>query len=685
MAFVPTNNFLEYKKFFGEDIINPLQTYYRDVFIRLTKEFYHPSNVPYNEPVGNFASFDDPAKNFELPFTTKEIPVVIHLVRNSTNSSDPFYESNYQSFTSSQIDYLFNLLNLIRPGSDFDNYIKFNRAGVDDTNNILPTPGFNIINANEVTRSLNTNNGITSYSYSEWGVAIRGENVYAEEPTPVGGSIKGVLPQQITNLTETKFPTSKYLNIYIVNAIRNPIAENLTGATSGGQNISTYAHGVLNAFADKPLVIPPLYGEVFNNRQNCGVFITYNQLAMLDGSSGSNISKWKNWTPTDTTFGTLNSNYFKTDLSILANPITTDYQKNGVQILKSLVHYLGLRDPSFYNIINNETKGFCVTLNSSSQLNAGKCMSATNYGDGVADTPSATEESQLNVSNTSQIFLHCESVNRPTRSVPDSNLDSQSSDDPNVFNVGERVGSTNILYTTVANEIENNLLFSFTNDQLKHIEYNFNYSIDGEYSILTELVGNTGSLQFIYGCMDETATNYNPDADIDDGSCFQGAIILGCMQEGFVEYNQYANTDNGTCVTPAIYGCIYNVDNVQAVTANYNPLANLDDGSCLFWYKGCTNPLYVEYNPDADIDNGSCLTLIDQSNIMYLTSDTGGCTYNENNLKVRDHILNTNDTLINPVKTNLLGFNIVSSLAISSFFKVKVSINNLVKIITYGG
>ena len=49
----------------------------------------------------------------------------------------------------------------------------------------------------------------------------------------------------------------------------------------------------------------------------------------------------------------------------------------------------------------------------------------------------------------------------------------------------------------------------------------------------------------VYGCMDNTATNYNPNATCDDGSCI-----------------------------PCVYGC------TNPAADNYNPLATCDDSSC---------------------------------------------------------------------------------------------------------
>lgn len=48
-----------------------------------------------------------------------------------------------------------------------------------------------------------------------------------------------------------------------------------------------------------------------------------------------------------------------------------------------------------------------------------------------------------------------------------------------------------------------------------------------------------------------------------------------------------------------LFSCTY------AAAENYNPIANVDDGSCE--YAGCTSFFSVNYNPIASIDDGSCI------------------------------------------------------------------------------
>ena len=136
------------------------------------------------------------------------------------------------------------------------------------------------------------------------------------------------------------------------------------------------------------------------------------------------------------------------------------------------------------------------------------------------------------------------------------------------------------------------------------------------------------------GCMDPGAFNYNPDAEVDDGSCFD--IVLGCTDENADNYNSLANTDDGTC---SIAGCM----NEEA--QNYNELATTDDGSCII--DGCTNENAFNYNADATVSDDSCL---DAVNLEYDTVPTNTSTNfnilaNSISLTLGDSNINTEDVI----------------------------------------
>ncbi len=142
----------------------------------------------------------------------------------------------------------------------------------------------------------------------------------------------------------------------------------------------------------------------------------------------------------------------------------------------------------------------------------------------------------------------------------------------------------------------------------------------------------------INGCTDESACNYNPDANCDNGSCNFGNemcdtpcnAVLGCTDETACNYDATATCDDGSCTPgPCNPGC------TDPCAANYDPDALTDDGSCepydttcntdctqgdiAEWdmlscscvtvnasIAGCTNENACNYNPDANCNDDSC-------------------------------------------------------------------------------
>jgi hypothetical protein len=147
------------------------------------------------------------------------------------------------------------------------------------------------------------------------------------------------------------------------------------------------------------------------------------------------------------------------------------------------------------------------------------------------------------------------------------------------------------------------------------------------------------------GCMQTDATNYNPDATFDDGSCNFLVIIYGCTNWQAENYNSQATHDDGRCIvindnhngtatneTAAIYGCMDTTAN------NYDDKATEDDGSCDYedeyeeehgnhsavhfypgWYNEETGNMSVFW-VDPDAEGISVLTDIDTDCYDYNTS-----------------------------------------------------------------
>ena len=91
------------------------------------------------------------------------------------------------------------------------------------------------------------------------------------------------------------------------------------------------------------------------------------------------------------------------------------------------------------------------------------------------------------------------------------------------------------------------------------------------------------------GCMQHDATNYNPDATFDDGSCNFLIIVYGCTNPEAENYQQNATHDDGRCV-------VLN-DNPNGTDGNGNETAPI---------YGCTDPEANNYDDKATEDDGSC-------------------------------------------------------------------------------
>jgi len=119
----------------------------------------------------------------------------------------------------------------------------------------------------------------------------------------------------------------------------------------------------------------------------------------------------------------------------------------------------------------------------------------------------------------------------------------------------------------------------------------------------------------VTGCTDPLANNYNPLATFDDGSCQTG--IFGCTDPNALNFDPLATVDDGSCCY--VLGCT----DPNAINYNVPAGACVDDGSCVAIVYGCTDPKALNYFPGAFVEDGSCVYLgcLEVSHPAYLYID----------------------------------------------------------------
>jgi len=82
----------------------------------------------------------------------------------------------------------------------------------------------------------------------------------------------------------------------------------------------------------------------------------------------------------------------------------------------------------------------------------------------------------------------------------------------------------------------------------------------------------------------------------DDGSC----VSQGCMDDTQCNFNPLANVDDGSCELLSCGGCM------DQLSCNWNSFATLDDGSCDYDCIGCTDSTALNYDLTSTISCDAC-------------------------------------------------------------------------------
>ena len=135
----------------------------------------------------------------------------------------------------------------------------------------------------------------------------------------------------------------------------------------------------------------------------------------------------------------------------------------------------------------------------------------------------------------------------------------------------------------------------------------------------------------VVGCMDSTASNYNPNANFDPTSLNPSstlacvAAVSGCTDPLANNYNVTANVNDGSC---SYDGCMDpNAQNHMCAsslnpgsTTACNDNVNHNDGSCVYFCIDCNDPTAITTVP-------GCCDSVANNYYSWATCDDGSCTY----------------------------------------------------------
>lgn len=120
----------------------------------------------------------------------------------------------------------------------------------------------------------------------------------------------------------------------------------------------------------------------------------------------------------------------------------------------------------------------------------------------------------------------------------------------------------------------------------------FGTSFDVDGFSFSKIVSVQDNPETVMGCTYEWASNFNPFADLDDGSC---SSDWGCPNLGACNFNPYSSATEINCDFTCL-GCTY----VEA--ENYDSASTLDDGTCTFQsFDGNEGACFFDFDESGNV------------------------------------------------------------------------------------
>lgn len=129
----------------------------------------------------------------------------------------------------------------------------------------------------------------------------------------------------------------------------------------------------------------------------------------------------------------------------------------------------------------------------------------------------------------------------------------------------------------------------------------FYYYHEGKVEKKEDTKSGACGFSIIFGCTDPTATNYNPNATVEDYSCYYRPQVFGCTDPNATNYDPAATDDDGSCVyAPEVRNPVLSVSIMNSLrfvatenVDNCGTFQTLDNTLfCKERHRGVRNPSY---------------------------------------------------------------------------------------------